>query len=63
MPLADPVNAGVRCLDVVIPLQIPDDALRPHVVCPAQVQEFFNDLFGRFVRVVLGAAPSARHGG
>lgn len=41
MTLADPVGGRVGCLDVVIPLQVPDDALRPHVVRPAPVQNLF----------------------
>ena len=57
MPLADPIDGRVGCLDVVVALQVPDNAYRPHVVGPAQVQNLVHDLISRFVRVIVGAAP------
>ena len=35
MPFADPINRCVLSLDVVIPLHVPRDPDRPHVVGPA----------------------------
>jgi hypothetical protein len=63
MPLADAVNGGVGRLDVVIALQVPDDANRPHVVCPTQVKDFLDDVIGCLVRVVVRTAPAARESG
>jgi len=46
-------------LDAVVALQLPGDADRPHVVCPAQVQGRVHDLIRCLVWGVVGAAPSA----
>ena len=35
MALADPIDRGIRALDVVIPRHVPRDADRTHVVGPA----------------------------
>jgi len=56
MPLADPIDGRVRRPDAVVAIQVPDDTNRPHVVCPAQVQDLLHHLIGRFARVVVGAA-------
>ena len=59
VPLADPIDGCVRGLDAVVALEVPDDAQRPHVVRPPQVEDLLHDLFGRLVRVVVGTAPPA----
>jgi hypothetical protein len=46
--------------DAVIPLQVPDDALRPHVIRTADVQDLVRDLCWRLVGVAVGNAPPAR---
>ncbi len=60
VPFTDPVDGRVRCLDAEIPLQIPDDPYRAHVVGPAQVQDLPNHFFRGLVRVVVGDAHSTR---
>jgi len=59
MPLADAVDRGIGGLDVVVALEIPGNADRPHVIGPSQVQDLFNDLIGRLVGVIVRAAPAA----
>ena len=58
VPLTDPVDGRVRCLDAEIPFQVPDDAYRTHVVGPAQVQDLLHHFFRGLVRVVVGDAHS-----
>jgi hypothetical protein len=59
MPPADAVNGRVGCLDVEIALHVPDDALWPHVVRPAQTQYLFHKPYRSFVRMVVDGAPPA----
>jgi hypothetical protein len=59
MSLANPVNGGIGCLDAVIALQVPHDPNRPHVICPAQVQDLLDNLVGCLVWVVVMTTPSA----
>ena len=57
MSPADPIDRRIRDLDAVVPLQIPDDALRPHAIRAADVQDLLYDFCRRLVGVVVGNAP------
>jgi hypothetical protein len=59
MALADAIDRGIRGLDVVIALEIPGNADRPHVIRPSKVQDLFDDLIGRLVRVIVRATLPA----
>jgi hypothetical protein len=45
MAPTDPVDTGITDLDPVISLEIPNDAYRPKVIGPTQMQNFVDDLW------------------
>jgi hypothetical protein len=58
MLLADAIHGRIRRLDVVVPLQVPDDANRAHVIGPAKVRDLIDHLVGRLVRMIVRALPA-----
>jgi hypothetical protein len=50
----DSVDTGIRHLDAMIALQVPDDADWPEMVFAPQLQDFLYDLIGCPVRVAPG---------
>ena len=63
MLLADAIHGRIRRLDVVVPLQVPDDANGAHMVRPAKVENLLDHLVGRLVRVTKGLRSLARESG
>lgn len=58
-PLADPIDGSVGCLDVVVALQVSDNAYRSHEVGPTQVRDLFTPLSRAFCSEGCGGHISA----
>ena len=63
MLLADAIHGRIRSLDVVVQLQIPDDANRAHVIGPAKVKDLLDHLVRRLIRMIVRALPATREPG
>jgi hypothetical protein len=58
MSLAHAIDGCVGSSDVMVSLQVPNDAYRPHVVRAAEIQDLLDDLVRSLVgMVVVAAAP------
>ena len=58
MLLADAIHGRIRSLDVMVPLQIPDDANRAQVIGTAKVKDLLDPLVGRLIRMIVRALPA-----
>jgi hypothetical protein len=58
VPFADSIHGRIRSLDVMVPLQISDDANRAHVIGPAKVKDLLDHLVGRLIRMIVRALPA-----
>ena len=63
MLLADAIHGRIRSLDVVVPLQVPDDPDRTHVIRPTKVKDLLDHLVGRLIRMIVRALPPTREAG
>jgi hypothetical protein len=63
VPLADAVHGRVGSLDVVIALQVPDDANGTHVIRPPKGKDLFDHLIRRLVRMIMRTVLAPREPG